>query len=547
MGEGDERRRLVREVARCALGFETLRPGQEEAASAVLAGRDVLAVLPTGSGKSAIYQIAGALIDGATVVVSPLIALQRDQVGAIGEQLGGATQVNSSMTGTQRRQAFEGLREGDIEFVFVAPEQLANDETLERIVAAEPSLVVVDEAHCISSWGHDFRPEYLRLGEMLESLGSPQVLALTATAAPPVRREIVDQLGMRDPVEVIAGFFRPNIHLEVATATDPEQAEAALLERAASLEGTGIVYVATRRQAEEVAGELVARGRDAAAYHAGLGTKRRDEVHDRFLQPEPFVVVATIAFGMGIDAPHVRFVLHADPPESLDAYYQEFGRAGRDDDPASAVLFHLVGDAGGRRFFAGTAEMPGAVLERIAATVDRALEPLPVETLAEVVELPQARLTVALDLLEKVGAIEFDAEGTVSSVEGGPSPAQGAESAAGAHERYRSAERSRGEMMRNYLETDSCRWRTILGYFGQPTEEDCGRCDNCDDGTSAGRGDIEVGERPFPLDTRVSHATWGEGQVIGYEADTVTVLFDEGGYRTLSVTLVNEGNLLAPA
>ncbi len=547
MGEGDERRRLVREVARCALGFETLRPGQEEAASAVLAGRDVLAVLPTGSGKSAIYQIAGALIDGATVVVSPLIALQRDQVGAIGEQLGGATQVNSSMTGTQRRQAFEGLREGDIEFVFVAPEQLANDETLERIVAAEPSLVVVDEAHCISSWGHDFRPEYLRLGEMLESLGSPQVLALTATAAPPVRREIVDQLGMRDPVEVIAGFFRPNIHLEVATATDPEQAEAALLERAASLEGTGIVYVATRRQAEEVAGELVARGRDAAAYHAGLGTKRRDEVHDRFLQPEPFVVVATIAFGMGIDAPHVRFVLHADPPESLDAYYQELGRAGRDGDPASAVLFHLVGDAGGRRFFAGTAEMPGAVLERIAATVDRALEPLPVETLAEVVELPQARLTVALDLLEKVGAIEFDAEGTVSSVEGGPSPAQGAEAAAGAHERYRSAERSRGEMMRNYLETDSCRWQTILGYFGQPTEEDCGRCDNCDDGTSAGRGDIEVGERPFPLDTRVSHATWGEGQVIGYEADTVTVLFDEGGYRTLSVTLVNEGNLLAPA
>lgn len=528
----------MREVARSALGFEHLRPGQEEAAAAVVAGRDVLAVLPTGSGKSAIYQLAGAMIDGASVVVSPLIALQRDQVASIGGRLGGAAQVNSSMTDNQRRETFEDLGEGDIEFVFVAPEQLANEETLERITAVKPSLVVVDEAHCISSWGHDFRPEYLRLGDVLEALGHPQVLALTATAAPPVRREIIEQLGMRDPVEVIRGFFRPNIHLEVVTEADADQSHQALLERVASLDGTGIVYVATRRQAEEVAEELVARGLDAAAYHAGLTGKRRDEVHDRFLGKDTFVVVATTAFGMGIDVPHVRFVLHADPPESLDAYYQEFGRAGRDGEPAQAVLYRHLADGGGRRFFGGTAEMPSDVLEQLASAVDSALEPLPIATLGEIVELSQGRLTVALDLLEKAGAIKVG-DGLVCSADDAPPPGAAADTAANAHEVFRNAERTRGEMMRRFMDTDSCRWRTILGYFGEPVEENCHRCDNCDQGLAE-----EVGDHPFPLDARVNHEQWGEGQVIGYDADTMTVLFDQGGYRTLSVALVTERDLL---
>ena len=212
MTEGEEREgeleALVREVAGAAFGFDDLRPGQDRAAAAVLAGRDVLAVMPTGAGKSAIYQLAGALIEGTTVVVSPLIALQQDQVDAIGGRLGGAAQVNSAMSGRRRRETFEDLRVGRLEFVFVAPEQLANEATAEHVRAAEPTLFVVDEAHCISTWGHDFRPEYLRLGSMIEALGRPQVLALTATAAPPVRAEIVERLGLVDPAITIIGSRR---------------------------------------------------------------------------------------------------------------------------------------------------------------------------------------------------------------------------------------------------------------------------------------------------------------------------------------------------
>ena len=539
----DELSVLTREVAAAALGFADLRPGQAEAVTALLAGKDALVVMPTGSGKSAIYQIAGALLDGATVVISPLIALQRDQVESIGTDLGGAGQVNSSMSHAQRRRTFEGLDAGKLGFVFVAPEQLANEETLDRIRAVEPSLFVVDEAHCISSWGHDFRPEYLRLGTMVEALGHPQILALTATAAPPVRAEIIEQLGMRDPEVIVQGFFRPNIHLEVVTKPDAKQAHQALVDRALELEGTGIIYVALRKQAEDLAAELEARGRAAAAYHAGLPTRQRTAVHERFVDEEPFIVVATIAFGMGIDVPHVRFVLHADPPESLDAYYQEFGRCGRDGEPAEAVLFRSHEDAGGRRFFAGTTDIPGALLEKLASAITVALEPLPVTTLAQLCGIPATRLTVALDRLEKVGAIRVDSEGMVSQVEDGPSPVDAAREAVVDHETYRTAERTRTEMMRSYLETDGCRWRMLLGYFGQPAEGACGQCDNCRAGLTE---DVVNRDRPFPLESRVVHRQWGEGQVIGYEDDTMTVLFAEGGYRTLAVRLVLERELLEP-
>ncbi|MDP9070898.1 MAG: RecQ family ATP-dependent DNA helicase [Actinomycetota bacterium] len=541
MGEGDELSGLVREVAEASLGFEDLRPGQEEAAAALLSGRDTLVVMPTGSGKSAIYQIAGGLIHGTSIVVSPLIALQHDQVEAIGDTFGGAAKINSSMTDKQRRETFEELGDGELEFIFLAPEQLANEDTLERVRAARPSLFVVDEAHCISSWGHDFRPEYLRLGAMVEALGHPQVLALTATASPPVRNEIVEQLGMRAPAVIVSGFHRPNIRLAVHPAPTAAEARDALVDQAVSLPGTGIVYVATRKQAEELAGRLAARGRQAAAYHAGLSKKRREEVHGRFLDEGPLVVVATIAFGMGIDAPHVRFVLHADPPESLDAYYQELGRAGRDGQPALAMLFHGLGDRGGRRFFGGTGDLPVAVLEALAVAVAAAAEPVATDALGQLVQVPWPRLTVALDRLERVGAVEVDGEGLVSWVEGAPSPNEAAARAAADHAAYRAAERTRSEMVTRYVESDSCRWRTLLAYFGERAEESCGHCDNCDAGVAA---EVQERDEPFPVEARVLHQAWGEGQVLSYEGDTMTVLFDEGGYRTLSVGLVTEKGLL---
>src|SRR5437763_15433470 len=243
---------LARELTEERFGFDTFRPGQEEAIAAVWGGRDTLAVLPTGLGKSFIYQLAALLIEGSTIVVSPLIALQQGQVSALAE-IDTAAAANSFGTASERAEALASLRNGDLEFLLLSPEQLAHDDVLAEAAAAEPSLLVVDEAHCISRWGHDFRPDYLGLGGVIERLSHPPVLALTATAAPPVREEIVQRLGMRDPAIVVAGFDRPNISLSVERFVTDEDKRAAVIEAAATAEAPGIVYTATRRGAEQLA------------------------------------------------------------------------------------------------------------------------------------------------------------------------------------------------------------------------------------------------------------------------------------------------------
>src|SRR3954449_3154825 len=250
----------IERTAREILGFEELRPGQREAVESVLAGRDTLAVLSTGSGKSAIYQIAGLLSTGATLVVSPLIALQRDPVDGLRERALGAAQLNSSLSEGEREEALAELAEDALEFLFLAPEQLANAEVLDELAASQPSLVVVDEAHAISEWGHDFRPDYLRLGAAIETLGRPPVLALTATAAPPVRDEIVERLGLRDPELVVRGFDRPNLERAVERFHDARRKDEALLEAVAAAEKPGIVYAATRKRTEELTAALAERG-----------------------------------------------------------------------------------------------------------------------------------------------------------------------------------------------------------------------------------------------------------------------------------------------
>jgi ATP-dependent DNA helicase RecQ len=536
------RRRGLDHIAWHGLALEKLRPGQERAAEAAVAGRDVLAVMPTGYGKSAIYKLAASAVPGPTVVVSPLVALQRDQVnGLAAERVGNAAQVDGSTGEEARRRVFDRLRGGELEFVFLAPEQLARDDTRDALRAADISVFVVDEAHCVSAWGHDFRPDYQRLGDVIEDLGHPVVIALTATAAPPVRAEIIERLGLVDPAIVVAGFDRPNIALAVERAATAEDKDDAVVADAAARgrDGTGIVYVATRRRAEELAERIAESGVRAAAYHAGLPRRARDDVHDRFQAGTLDVVVATTAFGMGIDKPDVRFVTHADVPESVDAYYQEIGRAGRDGEPAQATLYFRSEDMALRHYQgAGGAVAPADVrtlLDALAAAGGRTTTP----ELREATGLGPRKLTRVLNKVRDAGAVEC--EGDEVRAAGDIDVDEFAEAVEADEAARKEMDASRREMMRSYAEARACRRQMLLTYFGQHHEGDCGTCDACTSGV--GSGEVPAAT-PFPPGAEVEHEAWGAGQVIRADGDTLTVLFEAAGYRNLSLATVLERDLL---
>ena len=525
----------VAEVARRVFGYGVLRPGQAEAMAAVAAGRDTLVVLPTGAGKSAVYQVPAVLRRGPTVVVSPLIALQQDQVARLAE-LGRRTQafaVSSAVTEGERDEAFRRVADGAAEFLFLAPEQLANPDVLARVAALRPSLVAVDEAHCVSSWGHDFRPDYLRLGELVDAIGHPPVVALTATAAPPVRDDIVTRLRLRDPLVVVRGYARPNIVLEVVRVLSPEEQRAALLDRAANLPAPGLVYAGTRRGAEELAAaaalDLGAQGPRVAVYHGGRRAAERRQVQDAFMAGALDLVVATSAFGLGIDKPEVRFVLHATVPDSPDSYYQEVGRACRDGGPAQAVLFYRPEDLGLRRYFAAGVPDHADVVQVAAALAAGTTDP---RRLREATGLGPRRLGRIRNLLPEVPPADRS------------DPQRAATAALALAERHRKLERSRIEMMRGYAETTGCRRQFLLGYFGEDLPEPCGRCDRC----AAGNGDAAPRRAApaYPVQARVCHPQFGEGVVMthGRDPDTVTVLFDEAGYRHLALDAVDGNGLL---
>jgi ATP-dependent DNA helicase RecQ len=551
--------RDIRRAARQGFGYESLRGGQQEAITALASGRDVVGVMPTGWGKSAIYQVAGLLVDGPTVVVSPLIALQHDQVATILEDgTGGAVVANSTIGAGVRRAALQGVRDGEVEFLFVAPEQFASADTMNALRANRPSLFVVDEAHCISAWGHDFRTAYLHLGAVLDALDRPRTLALTATASPPVRDEIVARLGLRDPLVIVAGFDRPNIHLAVQHHHDARQRDEALLdavtaERAGS-GGPGLVYTATRARTEELAAALQARHLRAFAYHGGMPARRREETQRAFMDGEADVVAATSAFGLGIDKSDVRFVFHAEPSESLDAYYQELGRAGRDGEPARAVLFWRSQDVGLRRFFAAGPRLDRRELERVLRLVDDA-GTITLDDLAELTGTRPGRVASAVGWLAREGGVTVGAGGDPvmacpdREARGRAGAATAAAAAAAAAKARRRLDESRVDMVRAYAETRGCRRRLLLGYFGESAPARCGACDTCDrngDG-AAHQSDAENGDGAFPVGTRVRHRSFGHGTVMTAEEDKLVVLFDDQGYTTLSRRLVEERRLLARA
>jgi ATP-dependent DNA helicase RecQ len=336
-------------------GLAELRPWQRDAMRALLDGSGrVLVVAPTGGGKSLTYQLPGTVLPGVTLVLSPLVALMEDQVHALVEKGIAATYIASTLPYPERRAREEGLLRGDYKLVYVAPERLANAQFVDALRNIRPSLVAVDEAHCISQWGHDFRPDYLRVGQLLEVLRPERVLACTATATPDVRREILVHLGFAERKHdvVLRGFARPNLHLEATSVDGPrevlQRARAAL---GSALEGGGaaIVYCATRKKAEELGDKLSGNGWRVGVYHAGLGAEERTRISGAFASKAIDVVVATNAFGMGIDRDDVRIVVHAQPPSSIEAYYQEVGRAGRDGKEAHGLLMCSASDIALRR------------------------------------------------------------------------------------------------------------------------------------------------------------------------------------------------------
>jgi ATP-dependent DNA helicase RecQ len=449
-------------------GHAAFREGQRQVVEAVLAGKDVLAVMPTGGGKSLCYQLPALLLDGMTLVVSPLIALMKDQVDDLVSRGLPATYLNSTLSSAERARRLAACRNGEYRLVFVAPERMRSAAFRRAAAEMGVSRLAVDEAHCISQWGHDFRPDYLRLGELRAAMGSPPTIALTATATPTVRDGILQELKLSDPAVFVAGFERPNLTLSVRAVSGVADKLAAVEAAAVQTGGSGIVYAATRKNVEEVADYLRGRGHDVAAYHAGFADGERERVQDAFMAGRVPVMVATNAFGMGVDKPDIRFVLHYDMPGSLEAYYQEAGRAGRDGEPADCCLLFQFPDIRIQEFFQEGANPPREIIEEVFQRLQEGLPPAsPGHN--------QMAASTAVGILQRCGALERRPDGSYAA-EDTAVPDLPVDWAALQLKAAR--DRERLATMVRYARSQQCRRQVIISYF---TDESAPpHCDHCD-------------------------------------------------------------------
>lgn len=469
-------------------GFSRFLDGQEEVISEIVAGRDGLVVMPTGGGKSLCFQIPALCFPGVTLVVSPLIALMKDQVDALQARGIGATLINSTLSWPEQKERLDGMRQGEYKLVYVAPERFRAESFLRALEGVEVSLFAIDEAHCLSQWGHDFRPDYMRLGKALEKIGRPQCVALTATATPIVRQDILTVLGLREPFERVSGFSRPNLSLSI-TAVDKTAQKDERIKAVIGAHKTGIIYCATRKKVDLVSETLASWGVNCVSYHGGMTDEERVKAQEIFISKKVDIAVATNAFGMGIDRGDVRFVIHYEIPGSVEAYYQEAGRAGRDGEAAVCELLFNYADTRTQEFFIDGANPSPVTVRQIYQYLlnDADGNNEVFRTLEEIADHADVKNSMAvgsaLGILVRGRFIErFDVKGKRMRGTRLLQPnllTRDLDLDEEAMEKKDARDREKLRAMVEMCYARTCRQQWILNYFGEENAGTCGNCDVC--------------------------------------------------------------------